>query len=184
MFALAVVDCVHDALIRSVAVIFLVERVALVVDHIAGPLVECPVCVARPQTHVGLRYLGKTLALHGAGIELRRGPVTPARRSADAVIEARNLCGQKHGQPLRRDRDGVVGLRQLAHRTGLGHVRSEGGMEGGGDADEDERAEARSVILRRLLGVARTVRGDWKRGKLVVLSEDPVVLRSGTAGFM
>ena len=113
-----------------------------------------------------------------------RGPVTPARRSADAVIEARNLCGQEHGQPLRRDRDGVVGLRQLAHRTGLGHVRSEGGMEGGGDADEDERAEARSVILRRLLGVARTVRGDWKRGKLVVLSEDPVVLRSGTAGFM
>ena len=181
MFALAVVDCVHDALIRSVAVIFLVERVALVVDHIAGPLVECPVCVAK---EIGLQDLGYTLALHGAGIDLRRGPVTPARRSADAVIEARNLCGQEHGQPLRRDRDGVVGLRQLARRTGLGHVRSEGGMEGGGDADEDERAEARSVILRRLLGVARTVRGDWKRGKLVVLSEDPVVLRSGTAGFM
>ena len=29
-------------------------------------------------------------------------------------------------------------------RTGLRHVRVEGGAEGGGDADEDERAEARS----------------------------------------
>ena len=53
-------------------------------------------------------------------------------------------------------------------------------MEGGGDADEDERAEARSVILCRLLGVVRAVRRDWE---LVVLSEDLVVLRSGMTGI-
>eukprot|EP00964_Phaeocystis_antarctica_P012073 scaffold6652_cov62-Phaeocystis_antarctica.AAC.6 len=62
---------------------------------------------------------------------------------------------EEHGQPLRRDRDGVVDLRQLARHTGLGHVREEGGAKGGGDADEDERPEARSVILRRLLGAVR-----------------------------
>jgi len=45
-------------------------------------------------------------------------------------------------------------------------------MEGGDDANEDERAEARSVILCRLLGVVRAVRRDWE---LVVLSEDLVV---------
>jgi hypothetical protein len=56
--------------------------------------------------------------------------------------------GQEHRQPLRRDRDRVVGLRQLARHTGLGHVREEGGAEGGGDADEDEHAEARSVLPR------------------------------------
>ena len=53
-------------------------------------------------------------------------------------------------------------------------------MEGGDDANEDERAEARSVILCRLLGVVRAVRRDWE---LVVLSEDLVVLRSGTTGL-
>ena len=90
------------------------------------------------------------------------------------------MLGQEHGQPVRRDRDGVAGLRQLARHTRLGHVRSEGGMEGGDDANEDERAEARSVILCRLLGVVRAVRRDWE---LVVLSEDLVVLRSGTTGL-
>ena len=39
---------------------------------------------------------------------------------------------------------------------------------GGGDADEEERAD---IHLRRLLGVARTVRRDWERARLVVLSE-------------
>ena len=109
MFALAVVDCVHDALIRSVAVIFLVERVALVVDHIAGPLVECPVCVAK---EIGLQDLGYTLALHGAGIDLRRGPLTSPSRSTQAVFGAgrgrrrpgRSIGqGQEHRQPLQRD---------------------------------------------------------------------------------
>ena len=37
---------------------------------------------------------------------------------------------EEHGQPLRRDRDGVVDLRQLARHTGLGHVREEGGAKG------------------------------------------------------
>ena len=91
---------------------------------------------------------------------------------------------EEHGQPLRRDRDGVVDLRQLARHTGLGHVREEGGAKGGGDADEDERPEARSVILRRLLGAVRQVLRDWERAVLVVLSEDLVVLRSGTTGLM
>ena len=50
--------------------------------------------------------------------------------------------GQEHRQPLRRARDGVLGLRQLARHAGLGDVRDDGGIEGGGDADEDERAEA------------------------------------------
>ena len=55
---------------------------------------------------------------------------------------------EEHRQPLRWDRDRVVDLRQLARYTGLGHVRGEGGMEGGGDADEDECSKARSVLLR------------------------------------
>ena len=50
--------------------------------------------------------------------------------------------GQEHRQPLRRARDGGLGLRQLARHAGLGDVRDDGGIEGGGDADEDERAEA------------------------------------------
>ena len=37
---------------------------------------------------------------------------------------------------------GGLGLRQLARHAGLGDVRDDGGIEGGGDADEDERAEA------------------------------------------
>ena len=92
---------------------------------------------------------------------------------------------QEHRQPLRRARDGVVGLRQLARHTKLGHVREEGGAEGGGDADEDERPEARSAILRRPLSAVRQVLRDWeRRAVLVVLSEDLVVLRSGTTGLM
>jgi len=54
--------------------------------------------------------------------------------------------GQEYRQPLRRARDGMVGLRQFARHTGLRRVRGEGAE--GGDADEDERAEARSVLLR------------------------------------
>ena len=42
----------------------------------------------------------------------------------------------------------MVGLDQLARHTGRGHVRDERGAEGGGDADTDERSEARSVFLR------------------------------------
>ena len=55
------------------------------------------------------------------------------------VLEGR---GQEHRQPLRRARDGGLGLCQLARHAGLGDVRDDGGIEGGGDADEDERAEA------------------------------------------
>eukprot|EP00964_Phaeocystis_antarctica_P146253 scaffold112462_cov57-Phaeocystis_antarctica.AAC.1 len=56
--------------------------------------------------------------------------------------------GQEHRQPLQRARDGVVGLRQLARHTELGHAREEGGATGGGDAEEDEHAEARGVLVR------------------------------------
>ena len=50
---------------------------------------------------------------------------------------------------MRRAHVGLVGLRPLARRTaGLGHVRGEGGAEGGSGADEDERAEARRALLR------------------------------------
>ena len=50
--------------------------------------------------------------------------------------------GQEHRQPLRRARVGVVALLQLCH------VRDEGGTERGGNADEDARAETRSVLPR------------------------------------
>ena len=43
-------------------------------------------------------------------------------------------------------------------------------MEGGGDAEEDECAEARGVILRRLPGAART--------KLAVPGKDLGILRA------
>ena len=52
---------------------------------------------------------------------------------------------QEHGQPLRRARDGV---RRPARHAGFGDVRDDGGAENGGDADEDERAEAQGVLLR------------------------------------
>ena len=50
---------------------------------------------------------------------------------------------EEHRQPLRRDRVGVVDLHQLAS-----HMRHECGAEGGGNADEDERAGTRSGLLR------------------------------------
>eukprot|EP00964_Phaeocystis_antarctica_P001083 scaffold610_cov64-Phaeocystis_antarctica.AAC.1 len=53
-------------------------------------------------------------------------------------------------------------------------------MEGGGDADEDERPEAWSVMLRRLLGAVRQVLRDWERAVLVVLSEDLEAHRAPT----
>eukprot|EP00964_Phaeocystis_antarctica_P067878 scaffold41117_cov60-Phaeocystis_antarctica.AAC.2 len=61
--------------------------------------------------------------------------------------------GQEQRQPLRGERDGVLGLRQLARHTGLGDVRDDGGVEGSGDADEDERAVARGVLFRLQRGV-------------------------------
>ena len=140
-----------NALTRSVAVIIRVDLVAPVVELVALPEVFGSFFVARL---MAIPHLVHSKALHRAGIDRQWRPGTPANRSADAVlvwyavVEARNLVGQEHGQPLRRDRDGVVGLRQLARRTGLGHVRSQGGMEGGGDADEDECSKARSVLLR------------------------------------
>ena len=42
----------------------------------------------------------------------------------------------------------MLGLRQLARHAGLGDVRDDGGVEGSGDADEDERAVARGVLFR------------------------------------
>ena len=49
---------------------------------------------------------------------------------------------------MRRPQVGLVGLCPPARRTaGLGHVRAEGGAEGGSAADEDERAEARRALL-------------------------------------
>ena len=50
---------------------------------------------------------------------------------------------------MRRAHVGLVGLSPLARRTGLGHVRGEGGgAEGSSGADEDERAEARRALRR------------------------------------
>ena len=66
---------------------------------------------------------------------------------AAAVGGWHGVAGQEHRQPLRRARNGVVGLRQSARHNGRHHVRGKG-AEGGGDADEDERAEARSMLLR------------------------------------
>ena len=69
--------------------------------------------------------------------------------SADGRERAAGDGGcQEHGQPLWRADDGVVDLRQLACRARLGVLRGVGGAEGGGDADEDERAEVRGVLLR------------------------------------
>ena len=49
---------------------------------------------------------------------------------------------------MRRAHAVLVRLRLLARHTGLGHVRGEGGAEGGSGADEDEHAEARRALLR------------------------------------
>jgi hypothetical protein len=64
------------------------------------------------------------------------------------VVDVTGAGGQVHRQPMRRAHVGVHGLRQLARHTGLGHVRVEAGAEGDDDADEDECAEARRVLLR------------------------------------
>ena len=64
------------------------------------------------------------------------------------AVDVSGAGGQVHRQPVRRAHVGVLGLRQLARHTGLGHVRVEAGAEGGGGADEDECAEARRVLLR------------------------------------
>ena len=63
------------------------------------------------------------------------------------AVDVTGAGGQVHRQPMRRAHVGVRGLRQLARHTELGHVRVEAGAEGGGDADEDECAEARRVLL-------------------------------------
>ena len=70
------------------------------------------------------------------------GPRTPR------LLKLEGLTGQEHRQPLRGERDAVLGLRQLARHAGLGDVRDDGGAEGSGDADEDERTEARGVLFR------------------------------------
>eukprot|EP00964_Phaeocystis_antarctica_P035919 scaffold20530_cov68-Phaeocystis_antarctica.AAC.7 len=59
---------------------------------------------------------------------------------------------QEQREPLRRARDGVLGLRQLARHAGPGEVRDDGGAEGSGDADEDERTEARGACFLLDLG--------------------------------
>ena len=56
-------------------------------------------------------------------------------------------CGR---QQLQRACAGVTGLRQLARHIRLRPVHDKGGAEGGGDPDEDERAEARSRLALRL----------------------------------
>ena len=68
--------------------------------------------------------------------------------SGGGAVDVTGAGGQEHRQPLRRERVGVADLRQLVCHTGLPHVRVEGGVEGGSDADEHERAEARGVLLR------------------------------------
>ena len=67
------------------------------------------------------------------------------------IVDTAALNGDStgnHWQPLRRPQVGMVGLRPLARHTGPGHVRSEGGAQGGSGADEDERAEARRALRR------------------------------------
>ena len=56
-------------------------------------------------------------------------------------------CGR---QQLQRACAGVTGLRQLARHIRLRPVHDKGGAEGGGDPDEEERAEARSRLALRL----------------------------------
>ena len=63
------------------------------------------------------------------------------------AVDVTRAGGEEHRQPMRRPHVGLVGLRPLARRTGLGHLRGEGGAEGGSGADEDERAEARRALL-------------------------------------
>ena len=69
-------------------------------------------------------------------------------KSGGGAVDVTGAGGQEHRQPLRRARVGVVDLHQLARHTGLRHVRVDGGANGGSDADEDQRAEARRILLR------------------------------------
>ena len=64
------------------------------------------------------------------------------------AVDVTRAGGQVHRQPMRRAHVGVLGHRQLARHTGLGHVLVEAGAESGGDPDEDECEEARRVLLR------------------------------------
>ena len=56
-------------------------------------------------------------------------------------VDVTGAGGQEHRQPVRRAHVGLVCLHPLARRARPGHVRGEGGAEGGSGADEDERAE-------------------------------------------
>ena len=70
--------------------------------------------------------------------------------SGNGVVDVTGAGGQEHRHPLRRERVvDVVDLHQLARQhAGLRHVRVESGAADGSDADEDERAEARRVLIR------------------------------------
>eukprot|EP00964_Phaeocystis_antarctica_P127577 scaffold91237_cov60-Phaeocystis_antarctica.AAC.1 len=83
--------------------------------------------------------------LHRQSLECKIFLVEPGGGAVDVT----GAGGQEHRQPLRRARRvGAVDLHQLACHTGLCHERVDGGAKGGGDADEDERAEAQNVPLR------------------------------------
>ena len=69
--------------------------------------------------------------------------------------------GQEHRSPLRRTRDGVLELHQLARRPWLRGVRNEGGAQGSGE--EDGRA-ARRRMLRRLHRPRSGVQGNVQHG--------------------
>jgi CO dehydrogenase/acetyl-CoA synthase gamma subunit (corrinoid Fe-S protein) len=69
--------------------------------------------------------------------------------SGGRAVDVTGAGGQEHRHPLRRERVvDVVDLHQLARHAGLRHVRVESGAADGSDADEDERAEARRVLIR------------------------------------
>eukprot|EP00964_Phaeocystis_antarctica_P134099 scaffold98328_cov57-Phaeocystis_antarctica.AAC.1 len=82
--------------------------------------------------------------LHRQRLECKIFLVEPG----NGAVVVTGAGGQEHRQPLRRARVRVVALHQLACHTGLRDERADGGAKGGGDADEDERAEARRVPLR------------------------------------
>ena len=84
--------------------------------------------------------------------------------SGGGAVDVTGAGGQEHRQPLRWARVGLADLRQLARHTGVRHVRVESGAEGGSDADEDERAEARHVLF-RLWVEMRTFRGAGLQGE-------------------
>ena len=61
--------------------------------------------------------------------------------SPDFDLAGLRVGGQEHRQPLRRDRDRAVGLRQLARHT------CGGGAEGSGDADEYDDTPHMNCLL-------------------------------------